>query len=315
MVRDQDGVCHLYYSRWPRRLGHFAWVTHSEVAYAVADNPLGPYRHVEVVLPARKGGYWDGVCTHNPTIHQFNGKYYLYYMGLNAADDFRGEICMEDPAWWTYRNSQRIGVAVADKPAGPWTRMDTPCLDVSDDQGRFDSLLVSNPAITQMPDGKYLLIYKAVGRELSMPFGGPVVHLAAIGDSPLGPFKKQQIPIFTVEGSDFPAEDPYIWYQKSHGSYYAIVKDMNGSFTGCGRSLALFKSSDGKSWDPAPNVLVSDLRLRWANGRVDRMANLERPQLWLQHGLPKVLFLAAAYDLDHSFNVHLPLSVDCGAKS
>ena len=37
MVRGDDGKCHLYYSRWPRKLGHNAWVTRSEVAHAAAS--------------------------------------------------------------------------------------------------------------------------------------------------------------------------------------------------------------------------------------------------------------------------------------
>src|SRR4051794_35102413 len=45
MVAGPDGKYHLFYSRWPRVLGHAAWVTHSEVAHAVADSPAGPYRH------------------------------------------------------------------------------------------------------------------------------------------------------------------------------------------------------------------------------------------------------------------------------
>ncbi len=35
MVED-DGACQLFYSRWPRELGMNAWVTHSEIAHAVA---------------------------------------------------------------------------------------------------------------------------------------------------------------------------------------------------------------------------------------------------------------------------------------
>lgn len=38
----------------------------------------------------------------------------------------------------------------------------------------------------------------------------------------------------------FPAEDPYVGYQESSDSYYAIVKDMHGVFTRAGESLALF---------------------------------------------------------------------------
>ena len=52
MVRGDDGTCHLFYSRWPRKFGHYAWVTHSEVGHAVADAPLGTFRHVDVALPS-----------------------------------------------------------------------------------------------------------------------------------------------------------------------------------------------------------------------------------------------------------------------
>mgnify|MGYP000060552607 CR=1 FL=1 len=85
-VKGGDGKYHLFYSRWPKSVG-FApgWAIHSEIAYAVADQPQGPYRHVNVALPARplnpKTGkkYWDGDATHNPNLLRHpNGKYYLY---------------------------------------------------------------------------------------------------------------------------------------------------------------------------------------------------------------------------------------------
>ena len=63
-------------------------------------------------------------------------------------------------------------------------------LDVSDDDAAADSLMTSNPSVCQRPDGKILMVYKAVGKAFPMPNGGPVVHMVAIGDSPTGPFKK-----------------------------------------------------------------------------------------------------------------------------
>ena len=33
MVRDPEGTCHLFYSRWPRSTGFEAWVSHSEIAH------------------------------------------------------------------------------------------------------------------------------------------------------------------------------------------------------------------------------------------------------------------------------------------
>lgn len=73
-VKGDDGKYHLFYSRWKKEYGFLAWVTHSEVAHAVADRPEGPYRFSDLTLPARGAEYWDGLNTHNPTIHRFDGK-------------------------------------------------------------------------------------------------------------------------------------------------------------------------------------------------------------------------------------------------
>ncbi len=299
MVRGNDGTCHLYYSRWKRELGFNAWVTHSEVAHATAKNPLGPYTFQNVALPARGAQFWDGLCTHNPTVHEFRGKYYLYYMG-NTGDGENMKTLN-----FTHRNRQRIGVAVADKPGGPWKRTDTPLIDVSPDSTAPDALLTSNPSVAQRPDGGYLMVYKAVGKKRPGVFGGPVVHMVATADSPTGPFVKSPNTVFNAKGTDFPAEDPFVWYQGDR--YWAIVKDMHGAFTSAGRSLVLFESKDGFDWSLAKHALVSTLQIRWADGRVQPVGYLERPQLWFDKGKPAVLLLATTVDQTHSFNVQIPL--------
>jgi len=72
-----DQKYHLFYSRWPREYGFSAWVTSSEVAHAVSDSPFGPFEFRDVTLPHRGAEYWDGMYTHNPTVHIYNGQYYL----------------------------------------------------------------------------------------------------------------------------------------------------------------------------------------------------------------------------------------------
>jgi len=299
MIRDDQGKCHLLYSRWPRKLGHYAWVTHSEVAHAVADSPLGPYKFVNTALPARGKEYWDGLCTHNPTVKKFGSKYYLYYMG-NTGDG-KPMTTLN----WSHRNNQRIGVAVADSPAGPWTRSDTPL--IAPTPGFHDALCLANPSVTQRPDGGYLMVYKAVGDKGKKPFGGPVVHVVATSEAPTGPFIKQPNPVFTSNDSSFAAEDPYIWYQSDR--YWAIVKDMNGSFTHAGTSLALFESTDGFSWKPAAHPLVSTLNLKRTGEKQQKLMKLERPQLVFENGEPTVLLCAGVPEgkLDESFNVQIPL--------
>ena len=301
-VRGDDGKHHLFYSRWPSRLGHKAWVTHSEVARAVADSPTGPYRHVEVVLPARGEKFWDGSCTHNPTIVRVGKKFCLYYMGNY------GDGVVQQPLNWTHRNHQRIGVAIADSTAGPWTRFDQPVVDISADHAAPDALMTSNPAVCVRPDGGLLMVYKAVATKGKAPFGGPVVHLVATADQPEGPWKKNLTPIFTKPGEHFAAEDPFIWHDGER--YRGIVKDNNGIFTGKGYSLAHWESRDGFGWRPAKHVFVTTPEITWIDGAKKKLNALERPQLIFDAaGVPCTLLCAGAYasDRPRSFNVAIPL--------
>lgn len=308
LVKGEDGLYHMFYSRWPKNLG-WAWVTHSEIAHAVSDSPLGPFEFKDVSLPVREDEYWDGLCTHNPTIHKFDGKYYLYYMG-NTGDGVVVGIHGKPDLNWVHRNNQRIGVAIAENPFGPWQRFEKPVLDIThNDSLAHDALMTSNPSICQRPNGSYLMVYKAVGKKFPAPFGGPVVHMIATSDNPAGPFIKHPNPIFTFEGERFPAEDPYIWHQE--GKYRAIVKRMKHSEKKQIFSLELYESIDGFDWSPAPNPKISDLEFEWENGKLQKLNHLERPQLYFENGLPKVL-LCAADTLDQngvrqSFNVQIPL--------
>lgn len=302
VVEGDDGKFHMFYSRWPLSTGHLAWASHSEVARAVSDSPYGPFKHVEVVLPERDAKYWDGKCTHNPTVVRIGEKFYLYYMGNT------GDRALSNGLNWQHRNNQRIGVAVADRPEGPWTRFDQPLIDISPDPQAPDALVTTNPSVAVRPDGGVLMIYKAVAKRGAMPFGGPVVHLAATADSPLGPFTKQPRQIFTGNGQFFAAEDPFIWHDGTR--YLAIVKDMHGHFTGVNPSLALFTSQDGLTdWQPAPNPLVAGLRVTRPDGSTWDLKKLERPQLLFREGRPVVLYCAAADtpDLSASVNLAIPL--------
>lgn len=310
LVKDEDGVYHMFYSRWPKNIG-WEWVNYSVVAHAVSNSPFGPFEHKDVALPDRGAEYWDGSCTHNPTIHKFNGKYYLYYMGNTG-----NKKIMSSPGKakinWVHRNNQRIGVAVADHPNGPWKRFDKPVLDITkDNKDAHDALMTSNPSVCQMKDGKILMIYKAVGLKNKLPQDGPVVHMVAISDSPTGPFKKYPNPIFTFEGERFPAEDPYIWYQD--GKYRAIVKRIKHEGKKRLFSLVHYDSENGIDWKPAKHHEISDLSLVWEDGKTEKYNHLERPQVFIENGEP-IALLCAADTLDknrvrHSFNIQIPLKI------
>lgn len=62
VIKGEDGLYHLFYARWPKKLG-WVWVTHLEIAHAVSESPSGPYKFKDVTLPDKGNGYWDGlVC-------------------------------------------------------------------------------------------------------------------------------------------------------------------------------------------------------------------------------------------------------------
>lgn len=304
-LRTADGRYHLYYSRWPiEATFHPGWAIFSEVAYAVADRPEGPYRHVNVALPSRGQQFWDGSVTHNPTVVQVGNRFALFYTG-NVGNGL----------YTDHRNHQRVGVALADRPEGPWTRLDQPIVDVSEDPTAFDALCTTNPAACVMPDGRILVHYKAVAKEPGKVMGGAVRYGAAIADRVEGPYRKVPSKIFLPPaGGDgkhwMVAEDSFIWYSARYGNrYYAVARDVLGLFSGSAGGIALFQSQDGLDWVPAPNPKVLDGRYPLEGGGVSK-TRLERPMVLCQDGEPVLLFGAAdGYRKDGagSANVQFPI--------
>ncbi len=311
IVKDDAGTYHMFYSRWKKSYGFGGWKTHSEIARATSRDLFGKFTPQGVVLRERGARFWDGHCTHNPTIHKFGLKYYLYYMGNVYNDGTEGCIAQAPGRNQTQKdNNQRVGVAVADSPEGPWTRIDSPLVDVSDEIDAPDSLITTNPSVTQCPDGSYLMVYKAASRKK----GCPVVCLSATSKSPAGPFRKMERPFFTSGESRFPAEDPYVWF--ADGKYLALVKDMGGHFIkGKGRTVVLFESETGHDWKLADNPLVTDTTVRWDDGTTEKFTHLERPQLYFEDGRPAALVVAVKKSNAHSFNIRIPLGRENAAAA
>jgi len=143
-----------------------------------------------------------------PTILPRREKFCLYCMG-NVGDG----VVPPKSLNWTHRNHQRIGVALADSPAGPWTRFDRPVVDISADNAAPDALMTSNPAVCR-PSG-WRLVDGLQSRRDERPSalrrsGRPPRPPPPTG--PEGPWQKNLTPIFTKPGEHFAAEDPFIWH-------------------------------------------------------------------------------------------------------
>lgn len=297
MTRGDDGLYYMYFSFWEKRLGFDAWVTHSKIGYAVATDPFGEMEYCGIALDGRGFG-WDADCVHNPSVIKHNGKYYLYYMGNYGNGEY-----------WDHRNHQRVGVAVADSPKGPFRRFDEPVIDVS--PTGHDSLMTSNPSVTEGPDGRFYMIYKAVENNGKLPKGGAVVCGIAVADAPVGPFSKHPTPIMVNPENEWSVEDAFIWYEGDR--FYSLAKDFQGYFTKMGKKhVALFESRDALDWQLSDNPIGYLRGLEAEDGEHIALSNMERPQIYIEDGKPIALLCACMLEEDyaelrHSFNVRLPI--------
>lgn len=306
ILKGKDGKYHAIYSRWLKSRGHHGWVTHSEIAHAVSDSLIGPYKFKNLVLPPRGNEYWDGECTHNPHVIEHNGKYYLYHMGnkgsgyWDTTPNDRMPSIKHDDEWWVNRNNQRIGLAVTDDLNGEWKRFDKPLVDVKEGQ-----LMTSTPVVSIRPDGKFLMVYKFVDLK-----EGNVRHVTALSESPLGPFKDTGIPFIETSNSKFALDDHIEWVQ--NGTYFCIGKDHDGSLTVYEKGSMVMYNSDqkGLNWTLSSNPLVlKSGEIKWTDGTTTKTARTaDMPKFYMENGIPKALIIAILpKDSEISYSLVIPL--------
>ena len=294
-VIQSGGKYHMFSSRWKKELGFgWNWVFNSEIIHSVSDKPEGPYVFQNVALPRRGREYFDGMNTHNTCIKEYNGKFYLYYMGCTyggdipqGPDDYTNEYGIE--TW----NRKRIGGAVADDINGEFVRRDTPILEPRDCR-YWDCTITTNPTVAIMPNGKTYMIYKsraAIGKPLQLGI--------AVADTPDGKFERlSDEPILNFEDENLHIEDPFFWYDAKRKKFCLVTKDdcKNGStgITGEWGSGFYAESDDGMHFEIPSDPTVYTRHVKWKDGRETVQGNLERPSiLFDENGKPTHLFCAS----------------------
>ena len=293
-VIKAEGKYHLFSSRWKEEYGFgWNWLFNSEIIHSVSDTPEGPYKFLRVVLPRRGREFFDGMNTHNTCIKEYNGKFYLYYMGTT----YGGDIPTVGEAPYDYAvetwNKKRIGVAVADSIYGEFVRRDTPLLEPRD-CGHWDCTVTTNPSVAIMPNGKTYMIYKsrsAVGKPLKLGI--------AVADKPDGVFERlSDFPILDFAEEDKFIEDPFIWYDDKKKKFCLITKDdvRNGGVGVTGEWGAGFyaESDDCMDFVIGDDAKVYSRKVTWEDGRETLQCNLERPSLLFdENGEPTHIFCAS----------------------
>lgn len=308
-VRAEDGRYHLFAARWPRGLRFLpAYQSYSEIVRAVADRPEGPYTFAGLVLGDRGSSHWDGRMTHNPAVVRYGGKYLLFYIGTTFEGEKPDAAQLQaGPDMWPWYRQIRIGVATADAPEGPWRRPDHPLLLPR--PGMWDERVVTNPSPCVAPDGRLLLYYRSF-----IPGTGCRLGLAVFDGLEAPCVWRSPEPLFGDHDASF--EDPCVFWVDGH--YEMLTKDLTGTTTGEFHAAAHLLSRDGVAWAIAPEPRAYSRRLLWDDGQVRQMANIERPQVLMQNGLPTHLFAAMGEgsgapgkgfdDLERSWAGVIPLS-------
>ena len=67
ICKNENGLYHLFYSRWK--------ITHSKIAHATSNHPAGPWEYKQTALQGRGKGHWDAITTHNHQKYQDESRY------------------------------------------------------------------------------------------------------------------------------------------------------------------------------------------------------------------------------------------------
>ncbi|MGS2722630.1 glycoside hydrolase family protein [Porticoccus sp. GXU_MW_L64] len=298
--RWNDGKVHAYYSRWPRATGFNGWMTHCEIAHAVADSPAGPFATTGTVIESRHLEGWDIVNAHNPAVTVVDGKIHLYYISNQLRGDFEPQEGNPFPSdQWLLdnrrdivRNRQRIGLASADSPEGPFVRTREP---VVVPHGNFKNIAV-NPAVTYQ-NGQFVMIAKGDDQRKEGIFR---IQLVGHADRAEGPYVFQQQPIYDKAQT----EDASIWYDRTEQRFNSLVHVMGKP------ELAHLVSDDGVNWREGTPFTYLHKTFELSDGTTWTPKRFERPfVLTDKQGRAEWLYVAVL-DKGISGNIAVPLQDD-----
>ncbi|VGO20421.1 glycoside hydrolase family protein [Pontiella sulfatireligans] len=188
IVKANDGRYHMYASCWSQTNSHSTgWKVESKGMHAVADHPIGPYKHIGLAWPKWQEGKGHNVIG----LRMHDGRYAMVTSELTSGEVF-----------------------VSDSPDGPFKLLGY----IQVDYNGFNPFLaryqkngrMANVQILLRPDGRYMLVARSTAIMISESgILGPykIMTDRVYNDMPEVPKKKM--------------EDPSVWY--SGGLYHMIV--------------------------------------------------------------------------------------------
>ncbi|PWJ57886.1 glycosyl hydrolase family 43 [Dyadobacter jejuensis] len=179
---------YIWYTRMDTPVTSGYWGT---IWYATSEDEGHTWTEQGMALGLGEEGAFDSHSVFTPNILAYKGRYYLYYTGVkptpgNTMKEFENNSINDFTA---------IGVAVADRPDGPFVRAsENPVLRISSEAENFDSYRIDDASLLVEND-KIWLYYK--GRSIVDGTQGPARTKmgVAFANRPTGPFIKNPSPI------------------------------------------------------------------------------------------------------------------------
>jgi len=289
---------HAYYSRWNKKHTFNGWLTNCEIVHATSSKPEGPFNFENVVLQDKNVSGWDFNNAHNPYAIVADGKICLYYISNDikaAFDKSKSNASYPDSTWFVknrtqIRNSQRIGVAIANQPSGPFIRSEKPA--VQPDSINFKNIAV-NPSVVYR-NNTYTMIMKGDDLRYKQWFR---IQLVGNATQPEGPFRFEKKPVY----AEAQTEDACLWFDEVMNKYYMVCHVIGKS------ELALFNSENGLDWQPDERAVFMKKEFTLSDGTIWKPKRVERPfVLTNEKGQPIMLYVAVA-DKNGTGNIALPI--------
>lgn len=298
-VIQWEGKYHAYYSRWNKKHTFNGWLTNCEIVHATSSKPEGPFKFENVVLHDKNISGWDFNNAHNPYAIVADGKICLYYISNDieaAFDKSKNNASYPDSTWFVknrtqIRNSQRIGVAIAEQPSGPFIRSEKPV--VQPDSINFKNIAV-NPSVVYR-NNKYTMIMKGDDLRYKQWFR---IQLVGNATQPEGPFRFEKKPVY----AEAQTEDACLWFDEVMDKYYMVCHVIGKS------ELALLNSENGVDWQPDERAVFMKKEFTLSDGTIWKPKRVERPfVLTNEKGQPIMLYVAVA-DKNGTGNIALPIN-------
>ncbi|MCM4153141.1 hypothetical protein DHD05_16240 [Arenibacter sp. N53] len=299
-IQDEDGRTHLFVARWPEKNVDPAWRKSSEIAHYVSDSPEGPFAFSDVAIKGTGRDTWDKYAPHNPEIKKVGNYFVLLYI---ANTNY-----LQPP----HPSNQRIGMAIAKSPSGPWKKVgkDGMILD-ADNPLKWNyksSMGVANPALLEV-NGKYYLYFKTKTTDGILKYG------LAIANKLKGPYTIKDKPVTSNKGA---LEDGTVFAYQDH--IFLLTTDNHGQNTGIVGGGTLWKSKDGLTFNLEDATIGYDLLPSYYKEfdikKVVRIygpdPKIERPKILMINKKPAYLYGPAGWNIfggdrtvGHVFKINL----------